>query len=44
MGKASKKPRQKFDPKKFVGVREAQKKEERDWSFEDIVRSKSRRH
>ena len=43
MGRSSKKPRQKFDPKKFAPVQEAEKKKEKDWTFEDIVRSKSRR-
>ena len=42
MGKSSKKPRQKLDSKKFEVVHEAQKKKEKDWTFEDIVRSKTR--
>ncbi len=40
----SKKPRQnKMDPRQFGEAREAQKKKEKDWTFDDIVRSKSRR-
>lgn len=38
-----KKPRQKFDPKKFDPTKEAQKKKDKDWSFDDILRSKPRR-
>ena len=44
MGKSSRKPRPKFDPKKFEPGMESTKKKERDWTFDDIVRSKSRRH
>ena len=43
MGRSRKKPRPKFDSRQFEGMRESQKKQEKDWSFEDIVRSKSRR-
>jgi hypothetical protein len=43
MGRSSKKPRQKFNPKKFEGVKESEKKKEKDWTFEDIARSKARR-
>ena len=43
MGKASKKPRVKFDANKIQPTSDAPKKE-KDWSFEDIVRSKTRRH
>lgn len=40
MGKAGKKPRQKMDAKKFDDVEKPKSKKERDWSFEDIARSK----
>jgi len=43
MGRSSKKPRMKFDPKKFDDSVTASKKKEKDWTFDDIVRSKSRR-
>jgi len=39
-----KKPRKnKMDPKQFEAAGEAKKKKERDWTFEDIARSKTRR-
>lgn len=38
-----KKPRQKFDPKKFDPESQKQSKKEKDWSFDDIARSKTRR-
>jgi len=40
MGKAGKKPRQKMDPRKFEGAANSNSKKERDWTFEDIARSK----
>jgi hypothetical protein len=44
MGKAGKKPRQKMDSKKFEGAEGPKKpKKEKDWSFEDIARSKPHR-
>jgi len=43
MGKSGKKPRQKFDPKKFETDSQGPKKKEKDWSFDDIARSKTRR-
>jgi len=42
MGKSGKKPRAKVDAKKFEDAGETRKKE-KDWSFEDIARSKTRR-
>lgn len=44
MGRSNKKPRVKFDPRKFEAAAETQKKKEKDWTFEDIARSKTRRH
>ena len=43
MGKASKKPRQKMDVRKFESAEISKEKKERDWSFDDIIRSKPRR-
>ena len=43
MGRSQPKPRLKLDPRKFEITQESQKKKEKDWTFEDIVRSKSRR-
>ena len=44
MGKAGKKPRRKMDNRKFEGAEGVQKlKKEKDWSFEDIARSKPHR-
>lgn len=40
MGKSGKKPRQKMDVRKFDGEKKPKSKKERDWSFEDIARSK----
>jgi len=39
----AKKPRQKLDPKKFTPQVESEQKKEKDWTYEDILRSKSRR-
>lgn len=45
MGKSSQKqPRKKFDPKKFSAPEGPPVKKEKDWSFEDIARSKTHRH
>ena len=43
MSKRGKKPRQKFDPKSFEATKEKQKKEEKDWGFDEIARSKTHR-
>ena len=43
MGKSGKKPRQKMDAKQFEGAGEKKPKKERDWSFDDIARSKPHR-
>ena len=45
MGKAGKKPRRKMDGKKFEGAegQGPKPKKEKDWSFEDIARSKLHR-
>ena len=43
MGKQNKKPRPKFDPRAFEPTVEAKVKKEKDWGFDDIVRSKTRR-
>ena len=44
MGGASKKPRKnKLDPKVYSIQHEVSKKKERDWTFDDILRSKTRR-
>ena len=44
MGKAGKKPRQKMDARKLEGgAGGAKPKKEKDWSFEDIARSKPHR-
>ena len=40
MGKSGKKPRKKMDVKQVEGSQEAKPKKERDWTFEDIARSK----
>ena len=43
MGKSSKKPRKnKLDPKLAELGQETTKKKEKDWTFEDILRSKIR--
>ena len=44
MGKRSKKPRSKMNPRQADGQSKPQKKEDRDWTFEDIARSKTRRY
>ena len=41
MGKSNK-TRMKLDPKKFSTVVEAKRKKEKDWTFEDVLRSKLR--
>ncbi len=43
MGKSGKKPRSKMDAKKFDGVEKPKQKKDKDWSFEDIARSKPHR-
>jgi len=43
MGKSGKKPRRKMDARKVEGAETSKPKKERDWSFEDIARSKLRR-
>ncbi len=43
MGKAGKKPRQKMDSRKFEDTGNQKPKKEKDWSFEDIARSKLHR-
>jgi len=43
MGKSGKKPRKKLDAKTADFGEESRPKKERDWSFDDIARSKLRR-
>jgi len=43
MSKQGKKPRQKFDAKKFEVSKESKEKKEKDWGFDEIARSKTRR-
>jgi len=43
MGKSGKKPRKKMDARQVDGEGAAKPKKERDWSFEDIARSKLHR-
>ncbi|MCD4779168.1 MAG: hypothetical protein K8S27_01260 [Candidatus Omnitrophica bacterium] len=43
MGRSSKKPRKKMDPRQSTEGKSKEKKEERDWSFDEIARSKTRR-
>jgi hypothetical protein len=44
MGKSGKKPRQKLSPRQFeTGGADAPRKKEKDWSFDEIARSKTRR-
>lgn len=43
MGKAGKKPRKKMDSKQQYEEKSSKKSADRDWSFEDIVRSKTHR-
>ncbi len=40
MGKSGKKPRKKLNARKAEGAGESKPKKERDWSFDDIARSK----
>lgn len=42
MSKSNKKPRPKFAARQFEPVKEAVVKKEKDWGFEDILRSKRR--
>lgn len=39
----NKKPRPKMDPKQHAESSPSKKKEDKDWGFEDIARSKTRR-
>jgi hypothetical protein len=43
MGKSGKKPRQKLSPRQFETGGTAPVKKEKDWSFDEIARSKTRR-
>jgi len=43
MGKSGKKPRKKLDIRSVEGVEKSEPKKDRDWSFDDIARSKPRR-
>jgi len=43
MGKRGKKPRRNLDSRQFESTEMKIKKEDRDWTFEDIARSKTRR-
>jgi len=43
MGKSGKKPRKKMNARAVEGAAESKPKKERDWSFEDIARSKLHR-
>jgi len=44
MGKSGKKPRQKLSARQFEpSAGDAPKKKEKDWSFDEIARSKTRR-
>jgi hypothetical protein len=43
MGKSGKKPRQKMDARVHDAGSTQKKKKEQDWTFDDIVRSKSGR-
>ena len=43
MGKSGKKPRKKMDVRQVEGEGTSKPKKERDWSFEDIARSKLHR-
>ena len=43
MGKTNKKPRKKLDARNVEGAGESRPKKERDWSFDDIARSKLHR-
>jgi len=44
MGKKNKKPRNKSDLKQCNSQSQPKKKIEKDWSFDEIARSKTRRH
>ena len=44
MSKSNKKPRPKLNPRSFEPTVESQKKEEKDWGFDEIARSKRRGH
>ena len=44
MSKKNKKPRQKLDARSFEPTVEVQKKQEKDWGFDEIARSKRRGH
>lgn len=43
MGKSGKKPRTKFDAKKFEAGADNERKKEKDWGFDEIARSKTKR-
>jgi len=43
MGKSSKKPRKKMDARKIETGETSKPKKDRDWSFDDIARSKPHR-
>ena len=43
MGKSGKKPRKKMDAKQVDGTEKSKPKKEKDWSFDDIARSKPHR-
>ena len=43
MGKSGKKPRKKIDTRDADGAGKSKPKKERDWSFDDIARSKLHR-
>jgi len=44
MGKSGKKPRRKLEARQHESSGSSQPKKEKDWSFDDIARSKTRRH
>lgn len=44
MGKDKAKPRKKLDPKSLDVNAGPRPKKEKDWSFDDIARSKTKRH
>lgn len=43
MSKSGKKPRQKYDSKKFEAAGDKEAKKEKDWGFDEIARSKTKR-
>lgn len=43
MARGNRKTRQKLDPKKYEVIHDAGVKKEKDWTFEDVLRSKTRR-